>query len=67
VDRKNQEGAVSIELIEPPSDTDYDFGTDPSNPPAVDDFSTLPPPSGVATETDFDPSTDPPPVASPTR
>ena len=73
VNSKNQEGAVSIEAIEPPSDpaeTDFDFGTDlgGSNVPAVDDFDLLPPPRGVGTETDIDPSTDmEPPVASPTR
>lgn len=71
VDSKNEEGAVSIEAIKPPfdSETDNDFGTDLSGgPPVVDDFDTLPPPLGVDTETDFDPSTDmEPPVASPMR
>ena len=71
VDSKNEEGAVSIEAIKPPfdSETDNDFGTDLSgNPPVVDDFDTLPPPIDIGTETDFDPSTDmEPPVASPMR
>jgi hypothetical protein len=73
VDSKNQGPAITLENIEPPSrpESDYDFGTDDgfgADAPPVDDFDVLPPPSTALpeTETDFDPSTDPP-VASPTK
>jgi len=73
VDSKNQGAEISLENIKPPSrpETDDEFGTDDelgAGFPPVDDFDLLPPPAGrPETETDLDPSTDDPQVASPAK
>jgi len=71
VGSKSEGAGISLENLAPPSqpETDYDFDTEDNlGVPPVDDFDVLPPPAALPeTETDLDPSIDPPPPASPTK
>jgi hypothetical protein len=67
VDSKNQGPQIALENIAPPTRPEIEDEPSAGFPP-VDDFDLLPPPAGrPETETDFDPSTDEPQVASPTK